>query len=71
MPLANLTVPWSEQHVTEKQDVDILTSESQEEVMITQENVVEPPSNGCSESHEIEVREVVRDGHEKADPSSI
>lgn len=39
--------------------------------MITQENVVEPPSNGCSESHEIEVREVVRDGHEKADPSQF
>lgn len=71
MPLANLTVPWSEQHVTEKQDVDILPSESQEEVMITQENVVEPPSNGCSETHEIEVREVVRDGHEKADPSQF
>lgn len=39
--------------------------------MITQENVVEPPSNGCSESHEIEVCEVVRDGHEKADPSQF
>lgn len=39
--------------------------------MITQENVVEPPSNGCSESHEIEVREVVRDGHDKADPSQF
>lgn len=39
--------------------------------MITQENVVEPSSNGCSETHEIEVREVVRDGHEKADPSQF
>lgn len=26
-------------------------------------------SNGCSESHEIEVREMVRDGYEKAEPS--
>lgn len=25
-------------------------------------------TNGCSETHEIEVREVVRDGHEKAEP---
>lgn len=54
-----------------QQDVDILPSESQEEVVITQENVVEPPSNGCSETHEIEVREIVRDGHEKADPSQF
>lgn len=37
--------------------------------MITQGNIIESHSNGCSESHEIEVREVVRDGHEKADPS--
>lgn len=37
--------------------------------MITQGNHIESRSNGCSESHEIEVREVVRDGHEKADPS--
>ena len=33
--------------------------------------MVEPPSNKCSETHEIEVREVVRDGHEKADPSQF
>ena len=56
MPFTNLTVAWSEQHVTGKQDVDILPSESQEEVAITHENVVEPSSNGPSETHEIEVR---------------
>ncbi|XP_076667329.1 ribosomal protein S6 kinase 2 beta [Andrena cerasifolii] len=71
MPLATLTIPWSEQNVNEKQAVDILPAESQEEAMITQGTVVEPRSNGCSESHEIEVREVVRDGHEKADPSQF
>ena len=60
MPLANLTVPWSEHYVTEKQDVNTLPSESQKEVLITQENVVEPPSNGCSETHEIEVRNLNR-----------
>ncbi|XP_076638711.1 ribosomal protein S6 kinase 2 beta isoform X1 [Colletes latitarsis] len=71
MPLATLTVPWSEQHVNEKQAVEILPAEAQEEAMITQGNVVEPCSNGCSETHEIEVREVLRDGHEKADPSQF
>ncbi|XP_076164262.1 ribosomal protein S6 kinase 2 beta isoform X3 [Ptiloglossa arizonensis] len=71
MPLATLTVPWSDQHVNEKQAVEILPAEAQEEAMITQGNVVESRSNGCSESHEIEVREVVRDGHEKADPSQF
>lgn len=30
---------------------------------------MESHSNGCPNSHEIEVCEVVRDGHEKADPS--
>nr|KAF7439480.1 hypothetical protein H0235_001871 [Vespula pensylvanica] len=69
MPLANLTVPWTEQHVNEKQGLEILSDENQEETMITQGNIIESHSNGCSESHEIEVREVVRDGHEKADPS--
>ena len=29
---------------------------------------VEAHSNGCSESHEIEVRDLVREGHEKAEP---
>ncbi|XP_078035880.1 ribosomal protein S6 kinase 2 beta isoform X2 [Augochlora pura] len=71
MPLANLTVPWSEQNVNEKGSVEILPAESQEEAMITQGNAAESRSNGCSEFHEIEVREVVRDGHEKADPSQF
>ncbi|KAK9304055.1 hypothetical protein QLX08_004437 [Tetragonisca angustula] len=70
MPLANLTVPWSD--VMEKEDEDSLSSDSQEDpITIIQKNVVEPPSNKCSETHEIEVREVVRDGHEKADPSQF
>ncbi|XP_076657470.1 ribosomal protein S6 kinase 2 beta [Halictus rubicundus] len=71
MPLANLTVPWSEQNVNEKGSIEILSAESQDEAMITQGNAAESRSNGCSESHEIEVREVVRDGHEKADPSQF
>lgn len=54
-----------------QQAVEILPAESQEEAMITQGNVVESRSNEGSESHEIEVREVVRDGHEKADPSQF
>lgn len=29
---------------------------------------MEVHSNGCSESHEIEVRDLVREGHEKAEP---
>ncbi|XP_017877850.1 ribosomal protein S6 kinase 2 beta isoform X2 [Ceratina calcarata] len=69
MPLANLAVPWAEEHDTEKQHVEILQSESQE--MITQESVAETSSNGCSESHEIEVADVVKDGHEKADRSQF
>lgn len=36
--------------------------------MITQGNLIDR-SNSCSESHEIEVREMVRDGYEKAEPS--
>lgn len=36
--------------------------------MITQGNLIER-SNGCSESHEIEVRDMVREGYEKAEPS--
>lgn len=36
--------------------------------MITQGNLIER-SNGCSESHEIEVRDMARDGYEKAEPS--
>jgi len=36
--------------------------------MITQGNLIEK-SNGCSESHEIEVRDMARDGYEKAEPS--
>lgn len=36
--------------------------------MITQGNLLEK-SNGCSESHEIEVSDMVREGYEKAEPS--
>lgn len=36
--------------------------------MINQGNLIER-SNGCSESHEIEVRDMVREGYEKAEPS--
>ncbi|XP_014489551.1 PREDICTED: ribosomal protein S6 kinase 2 beta [Dinoponera quadriceps] len=68
MPLANLTAPWTEHLVNEKQSTDILPAENQEETMITQGNLIEK-SNSCSESHEIEVRDMVRDGHEKAEPS--
>lgn len=53
-----------------QQSVDILPAEAQEEAM-TQGNVIESCSNECSESHEIELREVVRDGHEKAGPSQF
>lgn len=52
-----------------QQNTEILSAVNQEETMITQSSTVEGQSNGCSESHEIEVREVVRDGHEKAEPS--
>ncbi|XP_015610403.1 ribosomal protein S6 kinase 2 beta [Cephus cinctus] len=68
MPLATLTVPWNQQHVTEK-STEILPAENQEESMVMKGSMIEPRSNGCSESHEIEVREVVRDGHEKAEPN--
>jgi len=36
--------------------------------MITQRSLFERPNN-CSESHEIEVRDMIRDGYEKAEPS--
>ncbi|EFN71452.1 Ribosomal protein S6 kinase alpha-3 [Camponotus floridanus] len=68
MPLATLTAPWTEHRVNEKQSTDILPAENQEETMITQGNLIER-SNGCSESHEIEVRDMVREGYEKAEPS--
>ena len=32
---------------------------------------METHSNGCSEAHEIEVRDLVRNGHEKADPTQF
>lgn len=79
MPLATLTLPWSQNHIItnhNKQEAVMLPSEGEdaemvsenpEEVICTQ-NSMEMQSNGCSESHEIEVREVVRDGHEKAEP---
>lgn len=50
-----------------QQTSEILSAESQEENMIPRSSV-EAHSNGCSESHEIEVRDLVRDGHEKAEP---
>ncbi|EZA53780.1 hypothetical protein DMN91_011796 [Ooceraea biroi] len=68
MPLATLTAPWTEHRVNEKQSTDILPAENPEETMITQGNLFERPNN-CSESHEIEVRDMVRDGYEKAEPS--
>ncbi|KAL6259297.1 hypothetical protein P5V15_009215 [Pogonomyrmex californicus] len=68
MPLATLTAPWTEHRTNEKQSTEILPAENQEETMITPGNLIER-SNGCSESHEIEVRDMVRDGYEKAEPS--
>lgn len=68
MPLATLTAPWTEHCVNEKQNTEILAAENQEETMITQGSLFEKPNN-CSESHEIEVRDMVRDGYEKAEPS--
>lgn len=38
--------------------------------MITR-NSVETHSNGCSESHEIEVRDLVREGYDKAEPGQF
>ena len=67
MPLATLTAPWTEHRVNEKQSTEILPAENQEETMI-QGNLMDR-SNGCSESHEIEVRDMVREGYEKAEPS--
>ena len=49
----------------EGEDTEMLT-ENHETVIAN--NLIGPRSNGCSESHEIEVREVVRDGHDKAEP---
>lgn len=68
MPLATLTAPWTDHRTDEKQSTEILPAESQEETMITQGNLIER-SNGCSESHEIEVSDMARDGYEKAEPS--
>ncbi|XP_036147189.1 ribosomal protein S6 kinase 2 beta [Monomorium pharaonis] len=68
MPLATLTAPWTEHRTNEKQSAEILPAENQEETMITQGNLIEK-SNGCSESHEIEVRDMARDGYERAEPS--
>ncbi|XP_011496245.1 PREDICTED: ribosomal protein S6 kinase 2 beta [Ceratosolen solmsi marchali] len=66
MPLATLTVPWKHEQINEKQSTEILSAESQEENII--KSSMDTHSNGCSESHEIEVRDLVRDGYEKAEP---
>lgn len=67
MPLATLTAPWTEHRINEKQSTEILPAENQEETMI--QGSLMDRSNGCSESHEIEVRDMVREGYEKAEPS--
>ncbi|XP_058796688.1 ribosomal protein S6 kinase 2 beta isoform X2 [Phymastichus coffea] len=69
MPLATLTVPWNHEQVVvnEKSTSEILPAESQED-HIGAKNAMDSQSNGCSESHEIEVKDVVREGHEKAEP---
>lgn len=51
-----------------QQSSEILPAENQEETMLTQGNLLDK-SNGCSESHEIEVSDMVREGYEKAEPS--
>ncbi|XP_011860408.1 PREDICTED: ribosomal protein S6 kinase 2 beta [Vollenhovia emeryi] len=68
MPLATLAAPWTEHRTDEKQSTEILPAENQEETMVTQGNSIER-SNCCSESHEIEVRDMARNGYEKAEPS--
>lgn len=50
-----------------QQSTEILPAENQEETMI--QGSLMDRSNGCSESHEIEVRDMVREGYEKAEPS--
>ncbi|KAK0093679.1 hypothetical protein PV326_012928 [Microctonus aethiopoides] len=72
MPLANLTVPWNQQHDNEKKTSAVVVAEWQDDTNMTEQQSstnMESHSNGCPNSHEIEVCEVVRDGHEKADPS--
>ncbi|KAF7997039.1 hypothetical protein HCN44_005316 [Aphidius gifuensis] len=79
MPLANVTVPWNQQHVTDKQGTEILPAEIQEDTMIAHSSTNNSNNNNKKknnhqngsqiESHEIELCELVRDGHEKADPS--
>ncbi|XP_008544982.1 ribosomal protein S6 kinase 2 beta isoform X1 [Microplitis demolitor] len=90
MPLANLTVPWNQQHVSEQQTPDVdptdhhqdnpLSIPAMAQTSMDVDNNHSSSSNamdvsvnlnvnGCVDSHEIEVCEVVRDGHEKADPS--
>ncbi|XP_063982067.1 ribosomal protein S6 kinase 2 beta [Diachasmimorpha longicaudata] len=69
MPLANQTLPWNQQNVIEKVSPEILPAEHQETMTAPGPGFPDANSNGHVESHEIEVREVVRDGHEKADPS--
>ncbi|CAG5099584.1 Similar to Rps6ka3: Ribosomal protein S6 kinase alpha-3 (Mus musculus) [Cotesia congregata] len=94
MPLANLTVPWNQQHVSEQQTPDVdptdhhpdnhpLSISAMAQSNIDMDNnhssssinsaactVNSNVNNGCVvDSHEIEVCELVRDGHEKADPS--
>ncbi|KAH0539282.1 ribosomal protein S6 kinase 2 beta [Cotesia glomerata] len=93
MPLANLTVPWNQQHVSEQQTPDVdptdhhpdnhpLSISAMAQSNIDTDNnhslssiksaacTVNSNVNGCVvDSHEIEVCELVRDGHEKADPS--
>ncbi|XP_012273470.1 ribosomal protein S6 kinase 2 beta [Orussus abietinus] len=67
MPLATLTVPWNQQHVIEK-NMEILSVENAEENTGPHRNEVKSPFGECSESHEIDVCDVVRDGYEKAEP---
>ncbi|XP_043277250.1 ribosomal protein S6 kinase 2 beta isoform X2 [Venturia canescens] len=71
MPLAITTIPWNEPQINEKPTPEILPAEHQEEAMSASFRPNTADNNesvSCDDSHEIEVRELVRDGHEKADP---
>lgn len=51
-----------------QQTPEILPAVNHEDNMTAPGTVVLAQSNGCTDSHEIELQDVVRDGHEKAEP---
>ncbi|XP_012253785.2 ribosomal protein S6 kinase 2 beta isoform X1 [Athalia rosae] len=69
MPLATLTAPWSELQAPEKQRSEILPEIDGS--MNVPGEARGSRSNSCADTHEIELKELSRDGYDKAYPAQF